>query len=125
MPATMRCVQGEIILTESHHLFTSKCSYSRRPHPGEGDLVPLRPHQQGQEHLVPVARVWVMTRKGSSECSYFDTFTFSLADVRCVCKNEDKCNNLEKPGRSNRRNSGYRLEAGPLLVLAALASLTR
>merc|ERR1711982_248346 len=39
---------------------------------------------------------------------------FGLADVRCVCKNEDKCNNLEKPGRSNRRNSGYRLEAGPL-----------
>ena len=52
---------------------------------------------------------------------------FSLADVRCVCKNEDKCNNLEKPGRSNRRNGGGRLEAwaGPLLMVTSLASLLR
>ena len=51
----------------------------------------------------------------------------SLADVRCVCKNEDKCNNLEKPGGSNRRNGSGRLEAvaWPLLVLAALTSLRR
>merc|ERR1711879_660452 len=48
---------------------------------------------------------------------------FGLADVRCVCKNEDKCNNLENPGKSN-RNAGTRTEAllGPLLVLV-LASL--
>merc|ERR1712026_240864 len=31
---------------------------------------------------------------------------FGLADVRCVCQGEDRCNNLPKPGRSNRqRNS--------------------
>merc|ERR1711981_262018 len=30
---------------------------------------------------------------------------FGLADVRCVCKGEDRCNNLPKPGRSNRQRN--------------------
>lgn len=73
-----------------------------------------------------VAGFWVIDISENAP-AFLHFFTFSLADVRCVCKNEDKCNNLEKPGRSNRRNGGDRLEAvaWPLLVLAAMVSLRR
>jgi len=52
---------------------------------------------------------------------------FGLADVRCVCKQEDYCNNLEKPGKSNRNfapsiqlsvSSRITMLGLPLLIIA-------
>merc|ERR1711874_382765 len=49
---------------------------------------------------------------------------FGLADVRCVCKGEDRCNNLPKPGRSNRqRNSSTANTPHTLSLLVFLLSI--
>merc|ERR1712156_864278 len=53
---------------------------------------------------------------------------FGLADVRCVCKGEDRCNNLPKPGRGNRKSaasaSSLSLSLLSLVMVILTASLT-
>jgi len=47
---------------------------------------------------------------------------FGLADVRCVCKGEDKCNGMEKPGKSNRNSAAGSTFASLVLIPLALIS---
>ena len=42
--------------------------------------------------------------------------------MRCVCKGEDKCNGMEKPGKSNRNSAAGSTFASLVLIPLALIS---
>ena len=55
---------------------------------------------------------------------FAEALIFRLADVRCVCQQEDRCNNLDKPGRGNRKSAASASSLSLSLLSLVMVILT-